>query len=413
MSQNIVNITVPNMGDSVTEAVISKIYSENNIFKTDEPVFELETDKINIEVPAPKNGKLVNVKVAKGDTVNVGQILAEFEVIEDISLIKVDTSDTKSTNIDTKHSNTNSNQTTRTSPAALNILNNNQDLQKSDIQATGKNGNIITKIDVINAIDHKKQSQSPSNDSSSAASNNTITPINTINETQEIIPMTNIRKTIAKRLKNAQNTAAILTTFNEVDMTNAMELRKKYQEIFQKKYGIKLGFMSIFTRASALALQEMPIVNAEIDQNNIIYKNYYHIGVAIGSEKGLVVPVIRNSNQLGLHEIEIEISQFAQKANKGGLNAKDMSGGTFTISNGGVYGSLMSTPIINPPQSAILGMHSIVERPIAINGQIVIRPMMYLALSYDHRIIDGKEAVTFLKRIKEYVENPERMLLFV
>ena len=225
--------------------------------------------------------------------------------------------------------------------------------------------------------------------------------------------MSGMRKTIARRLKEAQQTGAILTTFNEVDMSAAMDLRKKYQEVFQKKYGIKLGFMSIFARASTLALQEIPSVNAEISGDNIIYKNFYNIGVAIGTEKGLVVPVIKDVNKLGLHEIEMEISQYAQKANKGGLTPNDFMGGTFTISNGGVYGSLMSTPIINPPQSAILGMHSIVQRPIAENGQVVIKPMMYLALSYDHRMIDGKEAVTFLRRIKEYIEDPERMLLFV
>jgi 2-oxoglutarate dehydrogenase E2 component (dihydrolipoamide succinyltransferase) len=225
--------------------------------------------------------------------------------------------------------------------------------------------------------------------------------------------MSGLRKTIARRLKEAQNTAAILTTFNEVDMSAASELRKKYQEIFQKKYGVKLGFMSIFARASVLALQELPAVNAEISGDNIIYKNFYNIGVAIGSEKGLVVPILRNVENMGLHQIEIEIGNYAKKTKEGALTPADFAGGTFTISNGGVYGSLMSTPIINPPQSAILGMHSIVERPVVRNGQIVIRPMMYLALSYDHRIIDGKEAVTFLKRIKEYVEDPERMILFV
>lgn len=410
------NIMTPNMGESVSEATVLSIKKKiGESFTDKDTILELETDKINVEVNADSSGILKELFVKEGDVIGPNTILANYQEGQ-FSEAKIEKSPEQEIKTEAKSSlNSQSSSGPRISPAASHILNNDKTLSGSEIKASGKEGSLITKLDVSNAQKNSDQSsKTPSSSASSVSNSSSAITQNdhSVNQT-EVVRMSGLRKTIARRLKEAQNTAAILTTFNEVDMSAASELRKKYQEIFQKKYGVKLGFMSIFARASVLALQELPAVNAEISGDNIIYKNFYNIGVAIGSEKGLVVPILRNVENMGLHQIEIEIGNYAKKTKEGALTPADFAGGTFTISNGGVYGSLMSTPIINPPQSAILGMHSIVERPVVRNGQIVIRPMMYLALSYDHRIIDGKEAVTFLKRIKEYVEDPERMILFV
>lgn len=403
---NIKDIIVPNMGESISEATVLSIRKKiGDSISDKDSIFELETDKINVEVNAESSGIIKEILVKEGDIIGPNSILARYEEGEikpsneaNQNLNKQEKKEEKTELKENKKD-----ESIRMSPSASHIIQNDSKINPNNINPSAKNGNVLTKFDIINNnIKDKKDShvnQSSSSDSIYGEIN--------------IVKMTGLRKTIARRLKEAQNTAAMLTTFNEVDMTNASLLRKKYQEAFQKKYDIKLGFMSIFTRAAVLALAEFPAVNAEISGDNIIYKNFYNIGVAIGSEKGLVVPILKNVERLGMHEIEIEISKYAKKVKNNELKPSDFEHGTFTISNGGVYGSLMSTPIINPPQSAILGMHSIVDRPIAVNNEVKIRPMMYLALSYDHRIIDGKEAVSFLKKIKEYVEDPERMILFV
>jgi 2-oxoglutarate dehydrogenase E2 component (dihydrolipoamide succinyltransferase) len=397
-------IRAPNASESVNELIVSNISKKPGDIITDkDTIMELESDKINSLITSESSGVIKQILVKDGETILPGDLLVLYEEKE-INSIQANKSIEKP--VLNSSNEVKKNDEMRFSKAASHILNNTGDTSDLNIKSSGgKDSNIVTKLDIHNALAEKNNSNSISQiqkEDSKSENNNT-----------EVIKMSPLRKTIARRLKEAQNTAAILTTFNEIDMSASMELRKKFQEIFQKKYGIKLGFMSIFARASVLALQEIPAVNAEISNENIIYKNFYNIGIAVGSEKGLVVPIIKNVEKLGLHEIEIEISKYSKKIKDNALTPKDFQDGTFTISNGGVYGSLMSTPIINPPQSAILGMHSIVERPIAINSEVVIRPMMYVALSYDHRIIDGKEAVTFLKRIKEYVESPERMLLFV
>lgn len=401
-------VYAPPGGESVTEATVAKInFNVGDFVEKDDELLELETDKAGQVVSSPASGIIKEIKVKADEVVAVGALLL---TIDETASKPLETSKEKLTEKTSAIEKENSdekiikNDDIRMSPVASQIINKNS-LSTNNIQGTGLN-NMITKKDAMESLDNKENSKSSSNTADSY-SNKGIIGL----EEVRIVKMSNLRRTIARRLKEAQNTAAILTTFNEVDMSRVMEIRKKYQEDFQKKHGIKLGFMSFFAKASALALQEIPTVNAQIDGDNIIYKNYCHISVAIGTEKGLVVPVIRYCDKLSFNQIEKEVLNYAQKANSGKLLPADFIGGTFTISNGGTYGSMMSTPIINPPQSAILGMHSIIERPIAVNGQIVIKPMMYLALSYDHRIIDGKEAVTFLVKIKNYIENPEKMLL--
>jgi 2-oxoglutarate dehydrogenase E2 component (dihydrolipoamide succinyltransferase) len=388
-----IEIQVPVLGESVSEATIAKIYKNvGETVSADEILVELETDKVTLEVNAPANGTITDLKFTEGDNVTVGQVLALMEEGEGAA-VKVE-ADAKATNQDAPVQNaaTSDKKSDHLSPAPNRIINENN-LNQNSIKGTGKDGR-ITKEDALNAANSK----------GTTTNTNSEKPV-------ERVRMSKLRQIVASRLKESQNTAAILTTFNEVDMTNVMALRSEYKDQFLKKHDVKLGFMSFFVKAAIAALKEIPAVNAEIEGTDILYKNYYDIGVAVGSPQGLVVPVLRNSDKLSVAGVESGILDLALKARDGKLSVPDLTGATFTISNGGVYGSLMSTPIINPPQSGILGMHKIQERPMVVNGEIKIRPMMYLALSYDHRIIDGKEAVTFLVKIKELIEDPRRLLL--
>jgi 2-oxoglutarate dehydrogenase E2 component (dihydrolipoamide succinyltransferase) len=403
-------IRVPALGESVAEATIAKWFRQaGEAVKADEPLVELETDKVTVEVPAPASGKLLSIDAAPGSTVNVGALLGRIEegatgaapsgAAETPALMKVEPAATRSES--------------PLSPAVRKLVEENK-VDPATVAGTGKDGR-LTKGDVIahlakpaaSTVAEAKPMAVPA--IPSAAPRAASAPADATRE--ERVRMSRLRLTIARRLKDAQNTAAMLTTFNEVDMTAAMALRNQYKEHFEKKHGVKLGFMSFFVKACIAALKEIPAVNAEIDGEDIVYKNFYHIGVAVGTDKGLVVPVLRDADMLSFAGVEKTIADFGKRARDGQLAIADMQGGTFTISNGGVYGSLMSTPILNAPQSGILGMHKIQERPVALNGQVVIRPMMYLALSYDHRIVDGKEAVTFLVRVKENLEDPQRAIL--
>jgi 2-oxoglutarate dehydrogenase E2 component (dihydrolipoamide succinyltransferase) len=379
-----VEIKVPSLGESVSEATIAKWHkSVGDAVKMDELLVELETDKVTLEVSAPANGVISVISYAEGDAVKVGDVLGgitEGAVSLSSSQITAVVESVK------KNEQPATQAVVSSSPSATKIAAD-KGLNLADISGTGKRG-MVMKEDVLSHTSVQKSA----------------TPM------ESRVKMTRLRKTIAQRLKDSQNTAAILTTFNEVDLTEAMRIRKSYQESFQAKHGVKLGFMSFFVKATVAALQAIPAVNAEIDGDDIIYKQYYDIGVAVGTEQGLVVPVLRGADKLSFADIEKEITNLGKKAREGKLTMQDMTGGTFSITNGGVYGSLLSTPIINPPQSGILGMHNIVQRPMAVNGAVEIRPMMYIALSYDHRLIDGKEAVTFLVKIKELVENPEKLL---
>ena len=412
-----VEIKVPTLGESVTEAtVIQWFKSAGESIATDEMLLELETDKVTLEIPSPAGGRLAEIRADAGDNVEVGAILGLIEegVAGDASAKKTEPAPAPQSEPDVpaaaaQHS---------LSPAVRKMVVEN-DLDPATIPATGKDGR-ITKGDVLKVIDAAaaptpEAAPAPAPQPTAAAAKPTPTPTapRIDNDREERVRMTRLRQRIAERLKEAQNTAAILTTFNEVDMSNAMALRKEYRDIFEKKHGVRLGFMSLFVKAVITGLKEIPAVNAEIDGTDIIYKNYYHIGVAIGSPQGLVVPVLRDADQLSLAGIEQAIGDLAAKAREGKLAIEDLMGGTFTISNGGIYGSLLSTPILNPPQSGILGMHAIKKRPMVVGDGIEARPMMNLALSYDHRIIDGGEAVTFLVRVKECIEDPQLMLLEV
>ena len=434
-------ILVPVLGESITEATVSKwLKSKGDNISADEPIVELETDKVNLEVPSPISGKLTAINFKDGDTVEVGAVLGEIsegpgdqkqEDNKNFEKPKNKTSDNvinfekeKKQNPKIFENEENEEPLVLTeekpltsnkdeplvltkeipgkqkiisekvlSPAVRKIVEENKiDIQS--IKGTGKSGQIL-KGDLISLMGSSPQ---PSERKLKYGE-------------EERIKMSRLRQTIAKRLKEAQENAAMLTTFNEVDMTNIIEMRKNNQEDFQKRFGIKLGFMSFFVKACVLGLKSFPAINAEIEGQEIIYKNYYNISFAVGTEKGLVVPVIRNADELSFAEIEKNIKAISEKAREGKLTIDDLQGGTFTISNGGVYGSMLSTPILNPPQSGVLGMHNIVERPIAIDGEIEIRPVMYLALSYDHRIIDGKDSVSFLKLIKENLEDPGKLFL--
>ena len=392
-------IRVPALGESVTEATIAKWFkNEGDAIKVDEPLVELETDKVTVEVPAPASGKLEKINVLAGTTVNVGALLGS--ILEGAAgttapaAKPAPAAPVAPAPVAVKAAET------TLSPAVRKALVENN-LNSTDIAGTGKEDR-ITKGDVIATLE-RPASPAPAPVAMPAP------PVSSGGE--ERVKMTRLRQTIARRLKDAQNTAAMLTTFNEVDMTEVMAMRNQYKDVFEKKHGVKLGFMSFFVKACIQALKDVPTVNAEIDGDDIVYKNYYHVGVAVGTDKGLVVPVLRDADMLSFSGIEKTIAAYGKKARDGQLQIADMQGGTFTISNGGIYGSLMSTPILNAPQSGILGMHKIQDRPIAMNGQVVIRPMMYLALSYDHRIVDGKEAVTFLVRVKETLEDPQRALL--
>lgn len=394
-SGSIIEVPVPSAGESVTEAGVGEWYKKvGDSVSVDEAIVELETDKAAQEVMSPVAGKIVEIMSATGDTVQVGEILVK---IEEGASGSAAPSTSNTTTVAASPASTASNSEMPASPSAQKILAE-KGIDASTVQGSGKRGQVL-KEDAQNA----SKTPAPAPAQTRAATSDA--------PREERVRMTRLRQTIARRLKDAQNNAAMLTTFNEVDMTAVMEMRKKYKELFEKKHGVKLGFMGFFTKAVCHALQEIPAVNAEIDGTDIIYKNFAHIGVAVGTDKGLVVPVVRDADEMSIAEVEKEIGNLGRKARDGDLSMADMQGGTFTISNGGVYGSLMSTPILNAPQSGILGMHKIDQRPVVVNGEIVIRPMMYLALSYDHRIVDGKEAVTFLVRVKESLEDPERLVL--
>ncbi|UXM94918.1 2-oxoglutarate dehydrogenase complex dihydrolipoyllysine-residue succinyltransferase [Bartonella sp. HY329] len=400
-------IRVPTLGESVTEATIGKWYKQpGESVSADEPLVELETDKVTVDVPAPASGKLGDILAKEGDTVEVGALLGTLiEGAEGSAPAapKVEAA-APAPAAPAAPTVTPASSSTPPAPSAAKLMAENN-LSASQVDGSGKRGQVL-KGDVLDALSKPSAAASaPVVAAPRAAS----APDDESRE--ERVRMTKLRQTIAKRLKEVQNTAAMLTTFNEVDMSAVMELRKRYRDVFEKKHGVKLGFMGFFTKAVCHALKEVPAINAEIDGTDIIYKNYAHVGIAVGTDKGLVVPVVRDADQMSIAQIEKEIGRLGRLARDSKLGIADMRGGTFTITNGGIYGSLMSTPIINAPQSAILGMHAIKERPIAVNGQVVIRPMMYLAVSYDHRIVDGAEAVTFLVRIKESLEDPERLVL--
>jgi len=402
-----IEIKVPALGESVSEASIAKLHKKvGDIVKADELILELETDKVTLEVNAPANGAITELKVKEGDNVKVGDLIAIMNagqaVVSTTQSANLASSTAPTPNQVNTASQNNSANNAFLSPAPKKIiLENNLDANK--IVGTGKDGR-VTKGDALDAVNGINNANNSLNNSPSLPTSSSAKPT-------ERVKMSKLRQKIAERLKESQNTAAILTTFNEVDMSAIMAIRSDYKDIFEKKHGVKLGFMSFFVKACIVALKEIPAVNAEIEGSDIIYKNFYDIGVAVGSPQGLVVPVLRDADKLNLAQIEKGIAELGTKARDGKLTLPDLAGATFTISNGGVYGSLMSTPIINPPQSGILGMHKIQERPMVVNGEIKIRPMMYLALSYDHRIIDGKEAVTFLVRIKELLEDPRRIVM--
>ena len=394
-------VRVPTLGESVTEATVATWFKQpGDAVAVDEMLCELETDKVTVEVPSPVAGTLSEIVAAEGETVGVDALLAQIAEGDAAPApkaeAKTDTPKPAATPAQAAAAAT-SRSDIENAPSANKLMAENN---LSDLKGTGKDGRVM-KEDVLKAL------------STTAPAATTAAPARAASDDprEERVKMTRLRQTIAKRLKDSQNTAAMLTTYNEVDMTAVMELRSEYKDLFLKKHGVKLGFMSFFTKACIHALGEVPEVNAEIDGTDVVYKNYVNMGIAAGTPTGLVVPVIRDADQMSFAGIEKAIAEMGAKARDGKLSMADMQGGTFTISNGGVYGSLMSSPILNPPQSGILGMHKIQDRPMAINGEVVIRPMMYLALSYDHRIVDGKGAVTFLVRVKEALEDPRRLLM--
>jgi len=394
-SGKIVEVPVPSAGESVTEAGVGEWFKKvGDAIAADEALVELETDKAAQEVMSPIAGKLVEIIANTGDTVEVGAILAKIE-----EGAAGDAPSAAPAPASAPASVPAASTSVPPAPSAQKMMVE-KGIDPANVQGSGKRGQIL-KEDVMKA----GSAPAPAPAAARAPS------LTDDASREERVRMTRLRQTIARRLKDAQNTAAMLTTFNEVDMSAVMDMRKKYKELFEKKHGVKLGFMGFFTKAVCHALEEIPAVNAEIDGTDIIYKHFCHIGVAVGTDKGLVVPVVRDADQMSIAGIEQEIGNLGRKARDGDLSMADMTGGTFTISNGGVYGSLMSTPILNAPQSGILGMHKIENRPVVRDGEIVARPMMYLALSYDHRIVDGKEAVTFLVRVKESLEDPERLVL--
>ncbi len=384
------DLVVPTLGESVTEATVSKWLKQvGDSVKADEPVVELETDKVSVAVPSPEAGVLSEIKIQEGTTVNVGAVLGSIgtaSVSKKESFKAPEPVKPKTIEVPTSKKEI-------LSPAVKRIIEEKR-IDISTISGSGRDGRIL-KGDLLESMGL------PSVPSSARA----------IKGDEERVKMTRLRATIAKRLKEAQNNAAMLTTFNEIDMSRIIEMRAEYKEGFQKKYGVKLGFMSFFVRSCVEALKAFPIINAEIQQDEIVYKNYYNIGVAVGTEKGLVVPVVRDADELSFADIEKQIIALGEKAKTGQLSIEELQGGTFTITNGGIYGSMLSTPILNPPQSGVLGMHNIVQRAVVVEEKIEVRPIMYLALSYDHRIIDGKDAVSFLVRVKEYLEDPRRLFL--
>jgi 2-oxoglutarate dehydrogenase E2 component (dihydrolipoamide succinyltransferase) len=416
-------IRVPTLGESVTEATIGKWFKKpGEAVAVDEPLVELETDKVTIEVPAPAAGVLSEIAAKDGDTVAVGALLGQIKEGAGAAAAPSKSTPAPAGRPDQK--------TSTTAPIAsgpeeikpraapkpdmpvapsVRRLSAESGVDPGSVAGSGKDGR-VTKGDMMAAIERAASQPTPVAQTAAAVQVRAPSPADDASR-EERVKMSRLRATIARRLKDAQNTAAMLTTFNEADMSAVMNLRNQYKEIFEKRHGAKLGFMSFFVRACVEALKDIPAVNAEIDGADIIYKNYYHIGIAVGTEKGLVVPVVRDADRLSLAGIEKTIADYGRRARDGALKIEEMQGGTFTITNGGVYGSLMSTPILNAPQSGILGMHKIQERPVVVAGKMEIRPMMYLALSYDHRIVDGREAVTFLVRVKELLEDPARIVL--
>jgi 2-oxoglutarate dehydrogenase E2 component (dihydrolipoamide succinyltransferase) len=409
-------IRVPTLGESVTEATIGRWFKKaGDAVAVDEPLVELETDKVTIEVPAPSAGVLGEISAKDGDTVAVGALLGQINDGAAGAAAKpaaakptaqaaapppppaAPAAASKAVSADT--------------PLAPSVrkLSAESGVDASTVPGSGKDGR-VTKGDMLAAIEKAASAPTPVNQPAAAVQVRAPSPADDAAR-EERVKMTRLRQTIARRLKDVQNTAAMLTTFNEVDMTHIMAMRAQYKDVFEKKHASKLGFMGFFTKAVVQALKDVPAVNAEIDGTDLIYKNYYHIGVAVGTDKGLVVPVVRDCDQKSIAEIEKSIADYGRRARDGQLKIEEMQGGTFTITNGGIYGSLMSTPILNAPQAGILGMHKIQERPMVVGGKIEARPMMYLALSYDHRVIDGKEAVTFLVRVKESLEDPARLVL--
>ena len=426
-------ITVPTLGESVTEATVSKwLKSQGEEVTVDEPLVELETDKVNVEVPSPTSGVLGTIAVKEGETVNVGSLLGtingsattenikevnnytppekentieEIKIFEEEKILKskkpkkIKNNEIKLENetpliLDQVHEEKiTKKEIKQVSPAARKMAEETK-VDLSRVQGTGKNG-VVLKEDIMSLMGSKP-----------APAERKIK-----HGPEERVKMTRLRLTIAKRLKEAQENAAMLTTFNEVDMSEVMSMRNKYKEEFQNSYGVKLGFMSFFVKACVIGLKNYPAINAEIQGEEIVYKNYYNISIAVGTDRGLVVPVLRETDEMSFADIEKNIGKLGQKAKDGKITIEDLQGGTFTITNGGIYGSMLSTPILNPPQSAVLGMHNIIQRPIVVDGKVEIRPVMYLALSYDHRIIDGKEAVSFLKIVKESLEQPQRLFL--
>lgn len=428
-----IEIRVPTLGESVTEATVGKWFKKTGDTVTaDEPLVELETDKVTVEVPAPASGVMGEIVVAQGATVAVGSLLAALRdgasggASQPAAAAAPPPAAEKPAAVAPPPP-----AAVPPSPAARKALAE-SGLESGDVTGSGKHGQIL-KSDVLGATANGASAPQKHVIVPEAVAA-TVTPLKPVAQPasavaplalrdvrlpsagndadrEERVKMTRLRQTIARRLKDAQNTAAMLTTFNDVDMSAVMALRSQYKDIFEKRHGVKLGFMGLFVKACIQALRDIPAVNAEIDGEDLVFKNYYHIGVAVGTDKGLVVPVVRDADRLSLAEIEQKIAEYGKRARDGKLGIEDMQGGTFTISNGGVYGSMMSTPILNAPQAGILGMHRIEDRPVVRNGQVVIRPMMYLALSYDHRIVDGKEAVTFLVRVKECLEDPQRFIL--
>jgi 2-oxoglutarate dehydrogenase E2 component (dihydrolipoamide succinyltransferase) len=412
-------IRVPTLGESVTEATIGKWFKHpGDAVAVDEPLVELETDKVTIEVPAPAAGVLSEISAKDGETVAVGAVLGQIK--DGAGAAKTATPAAKPAAAPPA--------TAAAKPAAapaaakpaasvsdaplapsVRRLSSESGLDASTVPGTGKDGR-VTKGDMLAAIERAAAAPTPVAATAAAVQVRAPSPADDAAR-EERVRMTRLRQTIARRLKEAQNTAAMLTTFNEVDMGHVMALRTQYRDLFEKKHGVKLGFMGFFVKACVQALKDIPAVNAEIDGTDIIYKNYYHVGIAVGTERGLVVPVVRDCDQKSLAEVEKAIADFGHRARDGALKIDELQGGTFSITNGGIYGSLMSTPILNAPQSGILGMHKIQDRPMVVGGKVEVRPMMYLALSYDHRIVDGREAVTFLVRVKELLEEPSRLVL--
>jgi 2-oxoglutarate dehydrogenase E2 component (dihydrolipoamide succinyltransferase) len=409
-------IRVPALGESVTEATIGKWFKKpGDAVAVDEPLVELETDKVTIEVPAPAAGVLGDIAAKDGDTVAVGALLGQIKEGAGAAPAKAPAPQPAPQPSSAPLASASKPVATKSPPPetplapSVRKLAAESGMDAATVPGSGKDGR-VTKDDMLAAIERAAAQPMPVAQPAAAVQVRAPTPPDDAAR-EERVRMTRLRQTIARRLKEAQNTAAMLTTFNEVDMSHVMALRTQYRDLFEKKHGTKLGFMGFFVRACVQALREIPSVNAEIDGADVIYKNYYHIGIAVGSERGLVVPVVRDCDHKSLAEIEKTIADFGRRARDGTLKIEELQGGTFTITNGGIYGSLMSTPILNAPQSGILGMHKIQERPMVVAGKVEVRPMMYLALSYDHRLVDGREAVTFLVRVKESLEDPARLVL--